>query len=902
MSYIDNEQTNDNQETILDQTIQDPESGTKRKITQTFISGMNALKPGDHFLDEFEIVKFLGKGGAGAVYLAKRQSLGDVFAAKFPIRDVMADERTRKLFFREIRTWIGLPTHPHLTACRFIRSLEQKIIIFSEYVDGGSLTQWIADKRLLKLEEILDVAIQMAWGLQAAHDSNVVHQDVKPSNVLIARDGTTKITDFGLSRAYQTLEEMDREMAPAVQDQTKMGSQTASVSSGIMTPMYCSPEQSDRRQVDYRTDIWSWGVTVLSMFTGPARWISGVVALNILEGLIKRGPSKPWPAIPESVAQVLRKCFQMKPDDRWQSMQEVADQLMEIYLDHTGKPYGRSAPETLPNTEFTGQLRSLKNMEKAFDILGRDLRELEILTESAGATHQAHILNRIELYHEVGLRLRDTDLLKNSSNRHLFIELMLEKSELHRLIADLDGTATITEQLIKLLDLVPQSERSSTDRHLSGNILFERAIIYMRRMQYAEARELLSKAFDTYELAVKETDEARTWLVMVNVQNAQAIICHGIREVQRALEFQDYCVSILKMLKARGQKGNIDYKLAGALANKAVFLGDLGRSEESVNLHLESTALMEQVVVQQDRKELIPSLAMNHMNLACELFTLRRFTEALDSNNKAIKLMEQQLHEKGNLEVRLFLARIYMNKGNTLAGLKRNEESLIEIVRGKTLIEQMLFNEGNTELVEELIYFHRNHAMTLMNLKRFPEAIDLLTKSEETIRNCYADRDKNSYRWLLTLIGNYKAKVTKNAGDTEENRHILTRVMEMARESDVELTAQYLRHFKLTVWNYFKALGQVKTPEELVEDVAMWVEYLAGLPCNASDDDLQELMEIANYYTNHVEIARGDTLATREKLHRFREFIAELEKQKPEDDLDIILADVDRDIQTVTED
>jgi predicted Zn finger-like uncharacterized protein len=143
----------------------------------------DSLGPG--LLADVAIEKELGRGGMGKVYLVRRASDGQRFALK---RVLVRGEPARRQFLTELRTWIDLPTHPHLAACRFFRTAGEEVAIFAEYVAGGSLDAWLTAGRMPGLAERLDVAIQTAWGLHAAHEWGVIHQDVKPANVLLAEE------------------------------------------------------------------------------------------------------------------------------------------------------------------------------------------------------------------------------------------------------------------------------------------------------------------------------------------------------------------------------------------------------------------------------------------------------------------------------------------------------------------------------------------------------------------------------------------------------------------------------------------------------------------------------------------------------------------------------------------
>ncbi len=161
---------------------------------------LSRWSPGEVLLGEFEIERRLGAGGMGTVFLVKSRSTGQRFALKAVLPAKLHDEDSRRAILDELQTWIDLPDHPHLAACRFFRTIGNEVAIFAEYVEGGSLHDWIQSRKLTQEEQILDVAIQFAWGLHAAHEMGLIHQDAKPGNVLMMPDGTAKVADFGLAR------------------------------------------------------------------------------------------------------------------------------------------------------------------------------------------------------------------------------------------------------------------------------------------------------------------------------------------------------------------------------------------------------------------------------------------------------------------------------------------------------------------------------------------------------------------------------------------------------------------------------------------------------------------------------------------------------------------------------
>lgn len=324
-------------------------------------------RPGEVILGQYEVLGLAGIGGMGRVYRVRHRAWRCDLALKAPRRSIFQHEHGVSNFTKECETWAGLGLYPHIVSCYFVRRFTGVPLVFVEYVEGGSLHEWIQSRKLYAgdpeevLERILDIAIQMAWGLEYAHRLAIIHMDMKPANVLMHKDGRAKITDFGLSKAR------------AVAGETVAPNTSILVSAGGMTAAYCSPEQQRGGMLSKQTDLWSWAVSVLEMFAGEVTWMSGAFAAQALESHLASATSKSkggFP-MPDAVANLLRHCFMPEPQQRPSGMDEIASRLSDIYHTLTGKPYPRHIPDQASGKEKTLRAASLNNQAVSLIELGQ---------------------------------------------------------------------------------------------------------------------------------------------------------------------------------------------------------------------------------------------------------------------------------------------------------------------------------------------------------------------------------------------------------------------------------------------------------------------------------------------------------------------------------------------------
>lgn len=317
---------------------------------------------GDVLLDLYEVLGVLGEGGMGRVYKVRHRGWNLDLAAKVPQPALLDVEGGADLFEREAETWVNLGLHPHTVTCFYVRRLQGLPVVFAEFVDGGSMHDRIRARKLVTLEDMLDVAVQFAWGLHFAHEQGLVHLDVKPANVMITSDGLAKVTDFGLARARRL-----RPKASAVPIGPAKGGETLTVEgAGGGTPAYMSPEQAGGRTLTRRSDLWAWALSVLETFAGQRTWEWGVTAPDALEEHLVT-PVAGLPEMPAGVVDLLRRCFREDPEERPRSLLEVAGTLRAVYEATLGRAYPRREPRAGQRTPD-----SLNNRAVSLLDLGRE--------------------------------------------------------------------------------------------------------------------------------------------------------------------------------------------------------------------------------------------------------------------------------------------------------------------------------------------------------------------------------------------------------------------------------------------------------------------------------------------------------------------------------------------------
>ncbi|MEP6788350.1 MAG: protein kinase [Acidobacteriota bacterium] len=264
-----------------------------------------------NIISQYRLGRKIGAGGMGEVFLAEDTKLGRRVAIKFLNAERSRDETNLQRFVKEAKTASSL-NHPNILIIHEIGDTDDGHYIVSEFVEGETLRDLI-NSRVLSHAEILNVSIQTASALAAAHAAGIIHRDIKPENIMIRPDGYVKVLDFGLAKLMPNL-------AGGVEDAATLRQETTE---GIImgTVSYMSPEQTKGSKIDLRTDIFSFGVMLYEMASRRRPFDADSVAETI--SLILTAEPKPLQAGSPAFEATVRKCLEKDPERRFQTMADL---------------------------------------------------------------------------------------------------------------------------------------------------------------------------------------------------------------------------------------------------------------------------------------------------------------------------------------------------------------------------------------------------------------------------------------------------------------------------------------------------------------------------------------------------------------------------------------------------
>ncbi len=334
------------------------------------------IKKGDVILDTYRVEDDAIHGGMGSVWRVHHQSWDTDLAMKRPQPRFFAEagERRKEAFIAECEHWINLGLHPNIVSCYYVREIGGVPTIFSEWMDGGSLKDAITSGRLYGGTEeevqarILDIAIQAARGLQYAHEQGLIHQDVKPGNILLTRDWDAKVADFGLAMAQSQLSDGKRSL------------------SGGYTPAYCPREQAEGAMAEKWMDVYAWALTVMEMYAGKRLWRTGAEARSRIPEISAASRV----AVPSTVRLLLESSCAGRAGGACRVFDGIVEELKSCYAAIAGRLYPRLDSRAAANTAD-----SLNNRALSFFDLGKRSEAEKLWKEGleANSNHAPSVYN-----------------------------------------------------------------------------------------------------------------------------------------------------------------------------------------------------------------------------------------------------------------------------------------------------------------------------------------------------------------------------------------------------------------------------------------------------------------------------------------------------------------------------